>query len=191
MDTQADLILRWAHRSFIWFCRAAARILVNEPKLSWNSRYPCNSVRLGSQKGNIENVTRVLFIKLKYDSLLHSYLINHFAGRQKTWVKRLLQGHGNTQTQVHEITVTVLGELDVVYVAFGGSFIVVCECPLACNILRFLSFIQRLNIIWATSWENLFMPYANNKGADQLAHPGSLISAVVVTAWIVQYLTFL
>ena len=142
-------------------------------------------------KRNIENVTRILFIKLKYDSLLHSYLINHFAGRQKTWVKRLLQGHGNTQTQVHEITVTVLGELDVVYVAFGGSFIVVCECPLACNILRFLSFIQRLNIIWATSWENLFLPYANNKGADQPAHPHSLISAFVVTAWIVQYLTFL
>ena len=22
---------------------------------------------------------------------------------------------------------------------------------------------------WATSWENLFMPYANNKGADQPA----------------------
>ena len=21
-------------------------------------------------------------------------------------------------------------------------------------------------IMWATSWENLFMPYANNKGAD-------------------------
>ena len=31
-------------------------------------------------------------------------------------------------------------------------------------------------IIWATSWENLFMPYANNKGAD---HPRSLISAFV------------
>ena len=24
---------------------------------------------------------------------------------------------------------------------------------------------------WAMSWENLFMPYANNKGADQPAHP--------------------
>ena len=23
------------------------------------------------------------------------------------------------------------------------------------------------NIKWATSWENLFMPYANNKGSDQ------------------------
>ena len=28
-------------------------------------------------------------------------------------------------------------------------------------------------IIWATSWENLFMTYANNKGADQPAHPQS------------------
>ena len=41
--------------------------------------------------------------------------------------------------------------------------------------------------IWATSWENLFMPYANNKNADQpahrrsqLAHPRSLISPFVV-----------
>ena len=33
---------------------------------------------------------------------------------------------------------------------------------------------------WATSWENLFMPYANNKGADQPAHMRSLISAFVV-----------
>ena len=32
----------------------------------------------------------------------------------------------------------------------------------------------------ATSWENLFMPYANNKGADQPARPRSLISAFVV-----------
>ena len=34
--------------------------------------------------------------------------------------------------------------------------------------------------IIATSWENLFMPYTNNKGADQTAHPQSLISAFVV-----------
>ena len=33
--------------------------------------------------------------------------------------------------------------------------------------------------IWATSWENLFMPYVNNKGTDQPAHPRSLISAFV------------
>ena len=32
----------------------------------------------------------------------------------------------------------------------------------------------------ATSWENLFMPYANNKDADQPAHPCSLISIFVV-----------
>ena len=34
--------------------------------------------------------------------------------------------------------------------------------------------------IWATSWENLFMPCANNRGADQPAHLRSLISAFVV-----------
>ena len=33
---------------------------------------------------------------------------------------------------------------------------------------------------WATSWENLFVSYAINKGADQPAHPRSLISAFVL-----------
>ena len=33
---------------------------------------------------------------------------------------------------------------------------------------------------WAKTWENLFMSYANNKGADQPAHLHSLISAFVV-----------
>ena len=34
--------------------------------------------------------------------------------------------------------------------------------------------------IWARPWENLFMTYANNKGAIQPAHPRSIISAFVV-----------
>ena len=46
-------------------------------------------------------------------------------------------------------------------------------------------------INWAAWWENLFMPYANNKGADQPAHPRSPISAFVFAAWIVQYLYLL
>ena len=33
---------------------------------------------------------------------------------------------------------------------------------------------------WAMSLENLFMPYANNKGADQPAHPRSLINVFLV-----------
>ena len=33
---------------------------------------------------------------------------------------------------------------------------------------------------WATSRENLFYPYANNKGAEQPAHPRSLISTFVI-----------
>ena len=37
-----------------------------------------------------------------------------------------------------------------------------------------------LKMIWATSWENLFMPYVNNWGADQPAHPHSLISIFVI-----------
>ena len=34
--------------------------------------------------------------------------------------------------------------------------------------------------IWAASWQNLVLPYANNKGADQPAHSRCLISAFVV-----------
>ena len=34
--------------------------------------------------------------------------------------------------------------------------------------------------IWVMSWENLFMPYANSKGADQPANSHSSISAFVV-----------
>ena len=30
------------------------------------------------------------------------------------------------------------------------------------------------------SWENLFMPYVNNKGADQSVHTRSLVSVFVV-----------
>ena len=36
-------------------------------------------------------------------------------------------------------------------------------------------------IYWATSWENLFLPYANNKGTDQPADPCSLISTFVIS----------
>ena len=37
-----------------------------------------------------------------------------------------------------------------------------------------------MSLTWASSWGNLFIPYANNKGADQPAHLRSLISAFVV-----------
>ena len=36
--------------------------------------------------------------------------------------------------------------------------------------------------IWATSWQNLFKPYAINKDADQPAHPLSLISVFILLA---------
>ena len=35
-------------------------------------------------------------------------------------------------------------------------------------------------MIWATFWENLFMPYAINRDADPPAHPCSLISVVII-----------
>ena len=52
------------------------------------------------------------------------------------------------------------------------------------KILIFLTLLCKVDscnlVIWATAWENLFMPYANNKDADQPAHPRSLISYFVV-----------
>ena len=39
-----------------------------------------------------------------------------------------------------------------------------------------------VEIIWATSWENLFLPCANSKGADQPVHLRSLIGAIAVAA---------
>ena len=47
-------------------------------------------------------------------------------------------------------------------------------------LLDIISVLEWYCHIWATSWENLFMLYANNKGADQPAHPRSRISASVV-----------
>ena len=38
---------------------------------------------------------------------------------------------------------------------------------------------ESADLTWATSWQNLILPYVNNKGADQPAHPCSLISAFV------------
>ena len=49
-----------------------------------------------------------------------------------------------------------------------------------------------LSIIGTFSWQNLLMPYANNKGAGQPVHLGSLISTFVVRFLdVVQYLYLL
>ena len=56
------------------------------------------------------------------------------------------------------------------------KMILICSFDHAMNLAQFLRFI----INRGTSWENLFMPYANNNGADQPAHLCSLISAFVV-----------
>ena len=45
------------------------------------------------------------------------------------------------------------------------------SCPLGFPLMLFY---------WATSWQNLLLPYANNKDADQPAHPRSLISVFVI-----------
>ena len=38
-------------------------------------------------------------------------------------------------------------------------------------------------IIWASTRENLSSGFANNKGADQPAHPRRLISTLVIRVW--------
>ena len=55
-------------------------------------------------------------------------------------------------------------------------------CPFTTVVQRARKWLQsqKVGLIWAMSWENLFMPYANNKGADQPAHSRSLFSAFVV-----------
>ena len=44
--------------------------------------------------------------------------------------------------------------------------------------LKFENEDKERDIQWATSWENLFLPYANNKGADQPVHPRSQYNIV-------------
>ena len=44
---------------------------------------------------------------------------------------------------------------------------------------KYRAVLMRINK-WVMSWENLFMIYANNKGADQPAHLRNLISTFVV-----------
>ena len=46
---------------------------------------------------------------------------------------------------------------------------------------------KRLNTadIWATSQENLFMPYVNNKDADQPAYPRVWSAPLLFASWIV------
>ena len=50
------------------------------------------------------------------------------------------------------------------------------------NFVHFIAHNSKIqkSMNWAPSWENLFLPYANNSGADQPAHPPSLISTFVV-----------
>ena len=61
------------------------------------------------------------------------------------------------------------------------TLIRLCGCPgwTELSLVLVFSFLFHQNI-WATSWENLFLPYANNKGADQPAQMWRLISAFVV-----------
>ena len=48
------------------------------------------------------------------------------------------------------------------------------------SLLIFLCMVVTIKPNEPLSWQNLFLPYANNKGVDQPAHPHSLICTYVV-----------
>ena len=50
------------------------------------------------------------------------------------------------------------------------------------TLLQMVTVLNNAYNIWAASWENLCMPYANNKGADKPAHPRSLRTRAVWSA---------
>ena len=54
------------------------------------------------------------------------------------------------------------------FVRLSGSHLLGKSCPLDFPLVLFHT--------WTTSWETLFIPYANNKGADQLAYLCSWIA---------------
>ena len=56
-----------------------------------------------------------------------------------------------------------------------------CDVMMCCAVSRMFWIIRKhlTETNWATSREHLFMPYANNKGADQPAHLRNQISAFV------------
>ena len=106
----------------------------------------------------------------------------HFAGFLMRRLKYLLNIILRWQNQKHKhwggtnsaepivcVFITCkLADISLIYIPYAFS--------IWCSLNRPMSDIHK----WASSWENLFLPYANNKGADQPVHPRSLISAFVV-----------
>ena len=91
------------------------------------------------------------------------------------WIKlfsqvTLFDAHTMKPEHVLEAHTGTLSDFDI-----HGNMLVTCGFS-----QRYGRILSDLFCIWATSWENLFMPYANNKGADQPAHLHSLISTFVV-----------
>ena len=76
-----------------------------------------------------------------------------------------------------------LGALILLVLSWGGSHVTVLDrlwiWLYQFLIIAFSSTLLQI-VIWATSWQNLFMLYVSNKDADQPVHPHSLISAFVV-----------
>ena len=95
------------------------------------------------------------------------------------WIVRSRMGFPSTSQPPHaQEEKSVLNE---VFSCFPTFFFSRASCQTVSSI-QFMIFAHATNphTIWASSWENLFLPYVTNKGTGQPAHPRSLISCFVV-----------
>ena len=118
---------------------------------------------------HIELSSYVLNANIDNLTLYHAWkrIMWHFSGdgnvmpfSASTYFPRMITGFESRPKHQLEAKVCLIQSLNVCYCFTEGSVMIYH--------------------IWASSWENLFLPYANNKGADQPVHPGSLISTFVV-----------
>ena len=125
-DAQADLSLRWAHRSFCWlWATSRENVLCKQQRHRSACAFTQSSIIITLIKSKIST----LACFCSWTGQLEPYLIAKPRRQVFSW----------------------------------------------CG-----SFSPRGVWIWASSWENLLLPFANNKRADQPAHPCSLISIFVV-----------
>ena len=167
-NAQADPSLCWAHMPLCWFCHKAAFCSVS---------------------GKVSSETLEEFIHREMWKMFLFFdwsVLGTEMSDLKIYV--ILPAHMARRRQLLiQMTVVVGLVVDSWFIQnkiFGGKISTLLSKTIItewwnrfyCEKYRFCP----INCIWTTSWENLFLPFANNKGADQPAHPRSLISAFVV-----------